>query len=177
MPPRDPRVVAQPAPPPILERLLRDRHAPSIHRTRPTAVENLNLSDAYARYGAKIPRGQPVLSAIAGDGTVVISCYAGKFGRTRRDVLRYEGTISTDDAGDRHKALLGQHLVLARDGDLPVHLVIVTPPKGPSPRIISVRPDLVGKVTEFDGDHFIVDFSRIATPAAKTGKAGGRRKS
>ncbi len=140
-------------------------------------MENLKLADAYARYGAKIPRGQPALSAIASDGTVVISCHAAKFARTRRDLLRYEDTISTDEAGTRHKTLLGQHLVLAREGDLPVHLVIVTPPKGPSPRIISVRPDLVGKVTEFDGDHFIVDFSRIAAPFAKAGKAGARRKS
>jgi hypothetical protein len=137
-------------------------------------VENLKLADAYARYGAKIPRGQPALSAIASDGTVVISCQAAKFARTRRDLLRYEDTISTDESGTRHKTLLGQHLVLARDGDLPVHLVIVTPPKGPSPRIISVRPDLVGKVTEFDGDRFVVDFSRIAPPAGKTGT---RRKS
>lgn len=140
-------------------------------------MENLKLADAYARYGAKIPRGQPALSAIASDGTVVISCHAAKFARTRRDLLRYEDTISTDEAGTRHKTLLGQHLVLAREGDLPVHLVIVTPPKGPSPRIISVRPDLVGKVTEFDGDHFIVDFSRIVAPFAKAGKAGARRKS
>lgn len=137
-------------------------------------MENLKLADAYARYGAKIPRGQPALSAIASDGTVVISCHAAKFGRTRRDVLRYEDTISTDESGARHKAMLGEHLVLARDGDLPIHLVIVTPPKGPAPRVISVRPDLVGKVTEFDGDHFVVDFSRIVKPAAKV---GARRKS
>jgi hypothetical protein len=140
-------------------------------------VENLNIADAYARYGAKIPRGQPALSAIAGDGSIVISCQAANFGRTRRDLLRYESTISTDEAGARHKALLGQHLLLARDGELPVHLVIVTPPKGPSPRIVSVRPDLVGKVTEFDGDHFVVDFTRIATPGAAAGKGGVRRKS
>jgi hypothetical protein len=138
-------------------------------------VENLKLADAYARYGAKIPRGQPALSAVATDGTVVISCQAKKFGRTRRDVLRYEDTISTDESGARHKTLLGQHLVLARDGDLPVRLVIVTPPKGPSPKIISVRTDLVGKVTEFDGDHFVVDFSRIARPVVA--KGGSRRKS
>ena len=137
-------------------------------------MENLKLADAYARYGAKIPRGQPALSAIAGDGTVVISCQAPKFARTRRDVLRYEDALSTDESGERHRTLLGQHLVLARDGDLAVHLVIVTPPKGPSPRIISVRPDLIGKVTEFDGDRFVVDFSRIVRPVTK---ATGRRKS
>jgi hypothetical protein len=129
-------------------------------------MENLKLADAYARYGAKIPRGQPALSAVAADGTVVISCQAKKFGRTRRDVLRYEDTISTDESGARHKTLLGEHLVLARDRELPVRLVIVTPPKGTSPKIIAVRPDLVGKVTEFDGDHYVLDFSRIVQPVA-----------
>ena len=137
-------------------------------------MENLKLSDAYARYGAKIPRGQPALSAIASDGTVVISCEAAKFARTRRDVLRYEDALSADESRSRHRTLLGEHLLLARDSALPVHLVIVTPPKGASPRIISVRPDLVGKVTEFDGDRFVVDFSRIQPPAGKT---TGRRKS
>ena len=137
-------------------------------------MENLKLADAYARYGAKIPRGQPALSAVAPDGTVIISCQSGKFGRTRRDLLRYEDTISSDESGARHKTLLGQHLVLARDGDLPVRLVIVTPAKGPSPKIIAVRPDLVGKVTEFDGDHFVVDFSRIVKPVVK---GSSRRKS
>jgi hypothetical protein len=137
-------------------------------------MEKLKLADAYARYGARIPRGQPTLSAVAADGAVVISCQSPKFGRTRRDLLRYEDTISTDEAGVRHKTALGQHLGLARDGDLPVRLVIVTPAKGPSPRTISVRPDLVGKVTEFDGDHFVVDFSRVQTPAPKS---GARRKS
>lgn len=137
-------------------------------------MENLKLADAYARYGAKIPRGQPALSAIAADGAVVISCRSPKFARTRRDVLRYEDSISTDESGARHKTLLGEHLVQARDSDLAVRLVIVTPPKGSAPRMISVRPDLVGKVTEFDGDRFVVDFERIVKPVTKS---AARRKS
>jgi hypothetical protein len=136
-------------------------------------VENLKLASAYARYGAKVARGQQALSAIAADGAMVLRCHSGNFGRPQRDVLRYEDTISSDRSGTRRKTLLGQHLVLARDGALPVRLVIVTAPKGPMPRIISVRPDLVGKVTEFDGDRFVVDFSRLAPPPGKT---GARRK-
>jgi hypothetical protein len=31
---------------------------------------------------------------------------------------------------------------------------------GKHSRSFHVRPDLVGKVVKFDGDHFIVDFSR-----------------
>jgi len=136
-------------------------------------VENLKLATAYARYGAKVARGHQALSAIAADGAMVLRCNAGNFGRPQRDVLRYEDTISTDQSGARRKTLLGQHLSLARDGALPVRLVIVTAPKGPLPGIISVRPDLVGKVTEFDGDHFIVDFSRLAPLPTKS---SGRRK-
>ena len=131
-------------------------------------MENLKLANAYARYGAKVARGQQALSAIAADGAVVLRCDSGNFGRPQRDVLRYQDTISSDQTGARRKTLLGQHLLLARDGALPVRLVIVTAPKGPAPRIISVRPDLVGKVTEFDGDHFVVDFSRIAPLPTKS---------
>ena len=138
-------------------------------------MENLKLASAYSRYGAKVPRGQQTLSAIAADGAVVLSCHSGNFGGPQRNVLRYQDAISSDRAGARHKTLLGQHLSLARDGDLPVRLVIVTAPKGPSPRVISVRPDLVGKVTEFDGDRFVVDFLRLAKPVEPT--AGQRRKS
>jgi hypothetical protein len=41
-------------------------------------------------------------------------------------------------------------------------------------RIIHVRSDLVGKVVEFDGDSFVVDFTRIA-PAAEEPKARRKR--
>ena len=35
-------------------------------------MENLKLASAYSRYGAKVPRGQQTLSAIAADGAVVL---------------------------------------------------------------------------------------------------------
>lgn len=136
-------------------------------------MENLKLSTAYARYGAKVARGEQAPSAIAADGAVVLQCHSGNFGRTQHDVLRYADAITSERVGVGRRAQLGQHLLAARDGSLPVRLVIVTAPKGTTPRIISVRPDLVGKVTEFDGDRFVVDFSRLAPLA---GKAGARRK-
>jgi len=40
-------------------------------------------------------------------------------------------------------------------------------------RSIFARPDLVGRVTEFDGDRFIVDFTRLSV---EDGQAGGSRK-
>lgn len=130
-------------------------------------MKDLKLADAYARYGAKVARGQQALSAIAADGAMVLTCQSGNFDRPNRDILRYKDALSSDRAGTRHKTLLGQSLTQARAGGLTVRLVIVTPPKGPLPRIVSVRPDLVGKVTEFDGDQFVVDFSRIEQPPVK----------
>jgi hypothetical protein len=129
-------------------------------------VEPLRLADAYARYRATIPRGQPVLSALTSDGAVVLSCNATKFDHPLKGVLRYEDAISTDPSAERHKVQLGTHLKLAHEGALPIRLVIVTPARGPLPRIIGVRPDLTGKVTTFDGDRFIVDFSRPPAPEA-----------
>jgi hypothetical protein len=42
--------------------------------------------------------------------------------------------------------------------------VVITPPKGLAKRIIHVRSDLEGRVVEFDGDNFSVDFTRPAAP-------------
>jgi len=41
-----------------------------------------------------------------------------------------------------------------------VRLVIQTLGTGRTPNRIHVRPDLVGKVTGFDGDEYVVDFAR-----------------
>jgi len=138
-------------------------------------VEPLRLADAYARYRATIPRGQPVLSALTTDGAVVLSCNATKFDHPLKGVLRYEDAISTDPSAERHKVQLSAHLKLAHEGEMPIRLVIVTPARGPLPRIIGVRPDLTGKVTTFDGDRFIVDFSRPPAPEAPP-KAKTRQK-
>jgi len=40
-------------------------------------------------------------------------------------------------------------------------------------RTFHVRSDLIGKMVKFDGDHFIIDFTRMEMPAAE---ATGKRK-
>ena len=55
-----------------------------------------------------------------------------------------------------------RHLTFAIDGALPVRMVVEFPSqmrRGAS-RGYHVRPDLIGKVVQFDGDHFMVDFTR-----------------
>ncbi|MGH8217672.1 MAG: hypothetical protein ACREUT_03750 [Steroidobacteraceae bacterium] len=77
-------------------------------------------------------------------------------------MLRYEDLLSRDPPDKKNTALLGEHLTLARDGQLPVRMVVVTLAReGKTRRNIYARPDLIGRLTEFDGDHYIVDFTRL----------------
>jgi hypothetical protein len=141
----------------------------------PTAEIILNLIDAYAKFGAKPENRLRALSAIASDGAMVLSCTTPQFVRPARGILRYEDRLSRDADDANGKALLGEHLTRARDEQLPVRMVVVsstTGNTGKSTRSFHVREDLVGKVTLFDGDHFIVDFTRPVLAAAV---APGRR--
>jgi hypothetical protein len=128
---------------------------------------NLTLRDAFARFDAKPSNRLRGLSALAGDGSLVLNCSLAYFGRPSRGVLRYEDTLSRQSPGNSDTELLGRHLTLAHAGALPVRMVVSSrTPDGNDSRSPSchVRPDLVGKVASFDGDHFIVDFTRVAAP-------------
>jgi len=135
-------------------------------------VENLSLIEAYARFGAKPGNRLRALSAIAADGALVLSCTPPQFARAGKGVLRYEDRLSREPEDRAGKEVLAQHLSRARDEQLPVRMVVtanIGAPDRKAGRSIHVREDLVGKVTQFDGDHFIVDFTRalLAEPPAR----------
>jgi hypothetical protein len=124
---------------------------------------NLSLSDAFARFGAKPSNRLRGLSAMAADGALVLNCFLAYFGHPARGVLRYEDRLSRQSPGGSDTELLGRHLTLAFAGALPVRMVVssrVAADTGSSSSAYHVRPDLIGKVAAFDGDHFIVDFTR-----------------
>jgi hypothetical protein len=124
---------------------------------------NLRLIDAFGRFGAKPSNRLQALSAMAADGAMVLTCSHAHFGHPSKGVLRYEDRLSRESPDSKDTQLLGQHLTLARDGALPVRMVVASRAgdknAGQSPSF-HVRPDLVGTVVKFDGDHFIVDFTR-----------------
>ena len=123
---------------------------------------NLSLVDAFGRFGAKPASRLQSLSAMAADGALVLNCSGAHFGHPSPGVLRYEDKISREPAGAKDAGLLGQHLTIARDGALPVRMIVTSREEkgGTRTRTCHVRPDLIGAVVEFDGDHFIVDFKR-----------------
>lgn len=131
---------------------------------------NLSLVDAFAQFGAKPANRVRGLSAIATDGALVLNCSTPYFGHPSRGVLRYEDKLSRECEDSKGMDLLGQHLTLARDGELPIRMIVTSlAVAGSSKRSRSfhVRPDLVGKVVKFDGDHFIVDFTRQQEAASR----------
>jgi len=127
---------------------------------------NLSLRDAFARFGAKPSNRLRGLSAMAADGALVLNCSVAHFRHHSRGVLRYEDRLSRQSAGSGDSELLGQHLTLARSGALPVRMVVSSRADERTRSAgggsgCHVRPDLIGKVAEFDGDLFIVDFTRV----------------
>jgi hypothetical protein len=132
---------------------------------------NLNLIDAFARFGATPSNRVRGLSAIATDGAVVLNCSQQHFAHPTRGVLRYEDRLSREPQDSKDVALLGQHLTLARDSALPVRMVVADS-SDPKRRGYHVRPDLIGKVVKFDGDHFMVDFTRPGEGGRAAGSNG-----
>jgi len=139
-------------------------------------VMNLTLIDAFGRFGAKPASRLSSLSAMAADGAVVLNCLPAQFGHPARGVLRYEGRISASQAESRIATTLNEHLTQARDGSLPIRMIVSISGREKSGKSGGhhVRPDLVGKIVEFDGDHFVIDFTR--PPAAHPAAAAARRR-
>jgi hypothetical protein len=137
---------------------------------------NLSLRDAFARFGAKPSNRLRALSAMAADGALVLNCSHAHFRHPSRGVLRYEDRLSRQSPGSGDTELLGRHLALAREGALPVRMVVSSRADDKNAGGSSgchVRPDLIGKVAEFDGDHFVVDFTRAEVIRPE---ASGRRR-
>lgn len=158
--------VRVPGPAPLLTRQAQE----------PKRVMNLTLIDAFGRFGAKPTSRLGSLSAMATDGAMVLNCLPAHFGHPARGVLRYETRLSAADAESNVVTTLSEHLTRAREGSLPVRMVVTYPEreKTGKTRGYHVRPDLIGKVVEFDGDHFVIDFTR--PQAASLALTAGRRR-
>ena len=136
---------------------------------------NLSLAQAFGQFGAQPVDRLRAQSAIAADGALVLACHRPYFAHPGPGVLRYEDRLSRGVVASKDVVLLGQHLGLARDGALPVRMIVTVPRESkdklnPKPRSFHVRPDLVGKLVSFDGDHFIVDFVRRPVVKAPAGR-------
>ena len=141
-------------------------------------MENLNLADAFAKFGGKAANRLYSVSAMAADGALILGCSAARFAHPSRGVLRYEDKLSRDPESSLDLKALSTHLELARDGKLPVRMIVIAEKADATGKVkkdIHVRADLVGNVVQFDGDHFIVDFVRAVEPTMLVVKQTVRR--
>lgn len=127
-------------------------------------MDNISIVRAFASFGADSAQ-QRSLSAVAADGSLVLVCQSGGFSRPGVGVLRYTAQLST--APLSRLAVLRTHISEAHSAGTIVRLIIETLKTAKSSARAHVRPDLVGKVTGFDGNEYMVDFSRPQPPPAE----------
>jgi len=132
----------------------------------------LGFSKAFATYGAKLVNHNWAVSAIAEDGSFVMSCWT-HYMKTVPGKLVYKDRLSRWNGNALGNDLLRKHLTEAFKGDYPVRYLAAKAEdpdlidKGPDAskvkKTFSVRPDLVGKIVSFDGDNFSIEFVKAAT--------------
>jgi hypothetical protein len=133
------------------------------------------LELAFSRLGVDVQGRQRLLSATAQDGSLVLVCQSSGFSRPRAGVLRYSAKLSQIAGRSAQVKVLREGLSAASAGGTPVRLIIHTAEPGGGPAKIHTRADLVGSVTEFDGDAYSVDFQRVEEDEPEPAPRKGRR--
>ena len=130
-------------------------------------MANLNMTTAFNRYGAKPRNVQWAVSAISDSGELVVSCWK-QYLSSKDGKLVYTDRLSRWAGNKQGNNLLRSHLEAAFKDETNVRLVIA---KAGNPAAVDsgesatdsqntfgVRQDLVGRVSAFDGDEFILEF-------------------
>ena len=130
----------------------------------------MNMTSAFALYGAKIKNPRWAVSALATDGALVLSCWAHYFKTAQPGTMRYSDRLSRwSEANAVGSDLCREHLEKAQAESLPIRLVIATTKDeatvdgGTGATVkadFTARRTHIGHVVEFDGDELVVDFVR-----------------
>ena len=89
-------------------------------------MTKMTLTEAFARYGAKLKNRMWAYTAIATDGSFVFSCWNHRLKPKPGGLLRYEDNMTRWAGNVRGKNLLRDHLKQAFQGNLRVRLVVAT---------------------------------------------------
>ena len=132
-------------------------------------MAKLNFTEAFAKYGATLANPQWAVSAIANDGSLVMSCWE-HYIKKHGDCLRYEDTLSRWSGNAAGNNLLRTHLTQAFNEKLPVRLLIASTTETDAvdyghdaskvKKKFHIRPEIIGEIVSFDGDSFVIDFRK-----------------
>jgi hypothetical protein len=148
-------------------------------------MNDANLPEAFASY--KVKHARRLRSAMTPSGDLVISCWYAGFKKAKVEILRYEEDLSGQTTETARA--LRTHLAEAVSNECDVRVIVAveTPvPKADPPAIAPARmtyyarKDLVGRVSSFDGERFVVEFRRAQMPVEERRsrrKPGMRRSS
>ena len=132
-------------------------------------MSEVNLLEAFLSY--KVKPSTRARSAVTEDRALVLSCTYGRFQRAQSGILKYEEDLSGETGAAA--TLLRTHLADALANELDIRLIIAMPvQQAPSLETVVVtrpartsfhpRKDLVGRVTFFDGQRFVVEFRKAS---------------
>jgi hypothetical protein len=127
-------------------------------------IDSVSMERAFASFGADSAGRRRPLSGVAEDGSLVLVCRSDGFTRPGVGVLRYTAQLSAETAAIPQVSKLRTQLTNALSAGTEVRLVIETLATERTAGRVHVRPDLPGKVATFDGDAYVVDFSRPPPP-------------
>lgn len=133
-------------------------------------MSKIGYVEAFKKYGAKLDNPMWAVSAIAKDGALVLSCWSLFFKPTSDGVLSYIDSLGRWSGNPAGNNLLRKHLVEAYGNRLPVRMILATPndPKeiettkdaSKIKKKFHTREDVEGRITEFDGDNFVIEFRK-----------------
>lgn len=135
-------------------------------------MASLGFVEAFAKFGAKPDNPMWAVSALAADGSLVMSCWSHYFKGGGEGALLYGDRLSRWAGNARGNTLLKSHLHTAFTEKRPVRLVVATTTETRAvdhghdaskvKKTFHIRDDLVGRVTSFDGDSYVVEFRRMS---------------
>lgn len=127
----------------------------------------MTLTEAFAKYGAKLRNRQWSMAALAPNGALVVSLYANWFKKGEQPrTLTYADTFSNwkgNELGrnefrrlllDVEERSAPIYIVLAHPHPTQMHLVGAVQDESVIKKSFSVRPDWVGALEHFDGDAY-----------------------
>ena len=127
------------------------------------------MTTAFNRYGTKLNNPNWAVSAISKSGELVISCWK-HYLSNEGGKLVYTDRLSRWASNKPGNNLLRGHLDAATKDQTNVRLVIAKTDKpalvdsgedaSQAQNTFGVREDLVGRIGSFDGDEFVIEFTK-----------------
>jgi hypothetical protein len=140
-------------------------------------MTNVGFVNSFKHFHAKLPNANWAVSAKLRNGAIVVSCWAHNFRKTQDGKLTYTDRLDHWSGNIMGKNLLTEHLTWAFESKAPVHLVMATTKdrrlvdKGTARDLTNTfnpRDDLVGVVSNFDGNTYIIKFDHAPAKTKST---------